>query len=129
MFYHVNIESYVTSSQRRLFVLGRVNTTFPINDAFQIFLLFEDKGRLRIRCSKLKRRLLIGTPPFKRIRRGPSTTREHATTNPAYLIAGLVIITQFPLVHRMLQGVKHTDPTEWSNLHLSIGDKFMLIVS
>ena len=28
----------------------------------------------------------------------------------------------------MLQGVEHTDPTEWSNSHLSIGDKFMLTV-
>ena len=36
----------------------------------------------------------------------------------AYLIAGLVTTTQFRLVHRMLQGVEHTDPTEWSNSHL-----------
>ena len=53
---------------------------------------------------------------------------EPATANLAYSIAGLVTITQFPLVHRMLQGVEHTDPTEWSNSHLSIGDKFVLTV-
>ena len=34
-------------------------------------------------------------------------------------VAGLVTSTQFPLVHRMLQGVEHTDPTEWSTSHLS----------
>ena len=37
----------------------------------------------------------------------------------AYLIAGLVTTTQFHVVHRMLQGVEHTDPTEWSTSHLS----------
>ena len=36
----------------------------------------------------------------------------------AYLIAGLVTTTRFRLVHRMLQGVEHTDPTEWSTSHL-----------
>ena len=36
----------------------------------------------------------------------------------AYLIAGLVTTTQFHVVHRMLQGVEHTDPTEWSTSHL-----------
>ena len=41
----------------------------------------------------------------------------------AYSIAGLVTTTQFRLVHRMLQGVEHTDPTEWSTSHLSIRDK------
>ena len=37
----------------------------------------------------------------------------------AYLITGLVATTQFHVVHRMLQGVEHTDPTEWSTSHLS----------
>ena len=32
-------------------------------------------------------------------------------------------VAQSPLVHRMLQGVEHTDPTGWSNSHLFIGDK------
>ena len=41
-----------------------------------------------------------------------------AIADLAYLIAGLVTITQFRLVHRILQGVEHTDPTEWSNSHL-----------
>ena len=36
----------------------------------------------------------------------------------AYLFAGLVTITQSRLVHCMLQGVEHTDPTEWSSSHL-----------
>ena len=53
-------------------------------------------------------------------------SREPATANLSYSIAGLVTITQFPLVHRMLQVVEHTDPMEWSNSHLSIRDKFML---
>ena len=50
------------------------------------------------------------------------------TADLAYLITGLITITQFRLVHRILQGVEHTDPTEWSNSHLSIRDKFMLTV-
>ena len=54
--------------------------------------------------------------------------RDSVIIDLAYLIAGLVTITQSRLVHRMLQGVEHTDPTEWSNSHLSIGDKFMLTV-
>ena len=41
-----------------------------------------------------------------------------AIADLAYLIAGLVTSTQFRLVHRMLQGVEHTDPTEWSTSHL-----------
>ena len=41
-----------------------------------------------------------------------------ATADLAYLIAGLVTTTQFHVVHRMLQGVEHTDPTEWSTSHL-----------
>ena len=41
-----------------------------------------------------------------------------AIADLAYLIAGLVTITQFRLVHCILQGVEHTDPTEWSSSHL-----------
>ena len=54
--------------------------------------------------------------------------RDSVIIDLAYLIAGLVTITQSRLVHCMLQGVKHTDPTEWGNSHLSIGDKFVLAV-
>ena len=36
----------------------------------------------------------------------------------AYLFTGLITITQSCLVHLILQGVEHTDPTEWSNSHL-----------
>ena len=50
------------------------------------------------------------------------------TADLAYLITGLITNTQFHLVHRILQGVEHTDPTEWSTLHLSIRDKFMLTI-
>ena len=35
----------------------------------------------------------------------------------AYLITGLVATTQFRLVPRMLQGVEHTDQSEWSTSH------------
>ena len=44
--------------------------------------------------------------------------QDSAITDFAYLLAGLVTITQFCLVHRVLQGVEHTDPTEWSSSHL-----------
>ena len=37
--------------------------------------------------------------------------RDSAIANLAYLFAGLVTITLFRLVHHMLQGVEHTDPT------------------
>ena len=49
---------------------------------------------------------------------------DSAIIDLAYLFAGLVTITQSRLVHCILQGVEHTDPTEWSNSHCSIGDKF-----
>ena len=52
--------------------------------------------------------------------------QDSAVIDLAYLFAGLVTITQSRLVHRMLQGVEHTDPTEWSNSHRSIGDKFVM---
>ena len=54
--------------------------------------------------------------------------RDPAIVDLAYLFAGLVTITQSCLVHCMLQGVEHTDPTEWSNSHRSIGDKFVMAV-
>ena len=40
------------------------------------------------------------------------------TADLAYLIAGLVTTTQFHVVPRILQGVEHTDPMEWSTSHL-----------
>ena len=52
--------------------------------------------------------------------------RDPAIIDLAYSFAGLVTITQSRLVHRMLQGVEHTDPTKWSNSHRSIGDKFVM---
>ena len=46
------------------------------------------------------------------------SSRDPDTADLAYLIAGLITITQFCLVHRILQGVEHTDQLEWSNSHL-----------
>ena len=77
------------------------------------------------------RLITAGTIPIKHAwARLPSIgiDRDPAIIDLAYLIAGLVTITQSRLVHCMLQGVKHTDPTEWGNSHLSIGDKFVLAV-
>ena len=50
------------------------------------------------------------------------------TADLTYLIAGLVTNTQFHVVHQILQGVEHTDSTEKSISHLSIGDKFMTTI-
>ena len=44
--------------------------------------------------------------------------QDSAIIDLAYLFAGLVTITQFCLVHCILQGAEHTDPMEWSNSHL-----------
>ena len=44
--------------------------------------------------------------------------RDSVIIDLDYLFAGLVTITLSCLVHCMLQGVKHTDPTAWSNSHL-----------
>ena len=69
-----------------------------------------------------KSRLITsGTIPFKHAwARLPwiGIERDFAIIDLAYLFAGLVPITQFRLVHCILQGVEHTDPTEWSNSHL-----------
>ena len=54
--------------------------------------------------------------------------QDSAIIDLAYWFAGLVTITQSHLVHCILKWVEHTDPTEWSNLHLSIGDKFITAV-
>ena len=54
--------------------------------------------------------------------------QDSAIIDLAYLFAGLVTIAQSGLVHCILQGVEHTDPTERSNSHLSIGDKFVMAV-
>ena len=61
------------------------------------------------------------TIPIKQARaRLPPTgiKRDSAIIDLAYLFTGLVTITQSRLVHRMLQGEEHTDPTEWSSSHL-----------
>ena len=107
--------------QRRHF--GLVNTTFH-------FPTFEDKGRLHAVISKLEsvtaEEILLkctwaNLPKI-------DTDLDVALIDLSYLLAGLVTITQSRLVHHMLQGVEHTDQTEWSNSHRAIGDKFVLAV-
>ena len=44
--------------------------------------------------------------------------QDSAIIDLGYLLAGLVTITQFHLVHRVPQGVEHTNPAEWSSSHL-----------
>ena len=97
--------------QRRHF--GLVNTTFH-------FPTFEDKGRLHAYHNKAR-------IDYHRENLFQACLNEFAVTeidrdsviiDLAYLFAGLVTITQSRLVHRMFQGVEHTDPTEWSNSHL-----------
>ena len=107
--------------QRRHFSL--VDTTFCIPT-------FEDKGRLHATITKLR---LIAAKEISLKHawaRLPliEINRDVATIDLAYLFTGLVTITQFCLVHRVLQGVEHIDPTEWSNSHHSIGDKFVVAV-
>ena len=77
------------------------------------------------------RLIAAGEIPFKHAwARLPSIeiNQDSAIIDLAYLFAGLVTIAQSRLVHRVLQGVEHTDPTEWSNSHLSIGDKLVKAV-
>ena len=103
--------------------LSLVKTTFHIPT-------FEDKGRLHVAITK-SRLITAGEIPFKHARaRLPSIgiNRDSATIDLAYLFTGLVTITQFRLFHRIFQGVEHTDLTEWSNSHRSIGDKFVVVV-
>ena len=107
--------------QRRHFSL--VDTTFCIPTV-------EDKGRLHATITKLR---LIAA---KEISLKHAWARlplieidwDVATIDLAYLFTWLVTITQFCLVQRVLQGVEHIDPTEWSNSHHSIGDKFVVAV-
>ena len=91
---------------------------------------FEDKGRSHAAIAKsesvaaveiLLKHAWVNLPSIE-------TDRDVAIINLAYFFTGLVTITQSRLVHRILQGVEHTDPTEWSNSHLSIGDKFVMAV-
>ena len=97
--------------QRRHF--GLVNTTFH-------FPTFEDKGRVHAYHNKdrmdYRRENLLQAclNEFAVAVIG----RDSVIIDLAYSFAGLVTITQSHLVHYMLQGVEHTDSTEWSNSHL-----------
>ena len=102
---------------------GLVNTTFH-------FPTFEDKGRLHAAIATSES-VAAGETSLKHTWANlPSieTDRDAAIIDLAYLFTGLVTITQFCLVQRVLQGVEHIDPTEWSNSHHSIGDKFVVAV-
>ena len=95
-----------------------------------IFLLLRTREGYMSTITK-SRWITAGEIPFKHAwARLPliEIDRDSAIINLAYLFAGLVTIAQSRLVHRILQGVEHTDPTEWSNSHLSIGDKFVMAV-
>ena len=117
----------IISEQRRLswIMLGKNNISVWLIQHFAFLLLRTREGYM----STIKKSRLIsaGEIPFKLAWvRLPliGIDRDSAIIDLAYLFAGLVTITQSRLVHRILQGVEHTDPTEWSNLHRSIGEKF-----
>ena len=95
-----------------------LKTTFPPGKQCLVFLLFEDKGRLQIHCNIITRRLLTGqslTSELEGVWLWEESSREFATADLAYLIAGLVTITQFRSWARWpnRNGVIHT---------ISIGD-------
>ena len=102
---------------------GLVNTTFH-------FPTFKEGGRVHAYYNKARMDYRQENLLQARLNKFAvaAIDRDSVIIDLAYLIAGLVTITQSRLVHRMLQGVEHTDPTEWSNSHLSIGDKFVLTV-
>ena len=107
-----------------------VKTTFWFGYTTFHFLLFEDKERLHVYHNKARMDYRLENLLQARLNKFAvaAINRDSVIIDLAYLIAGLVTITQSRLVHCMLQGVKHTDPTEWGNSHLSIGDKFVLAV-
>ena len=119
------------SEQRRLFsvMLGKDDISVWLTQHFMFLLLRTREGYMP---TITKSRLIAAREiPFKHAwARLPSIEIDwdSAIIDLAYLFTGLVTITQFRLVHRILQGVEHTDPTEWSNSHRSIGDKFVMAV-
>ena len=82
---------------------------------------FEDKGRIHAYHNGIKAEPFRGNPSQARLSE-VAIDRDPAIIDLAYLFAGLVTIAQPRLVHCILQGVEHTDPTEWSNSHLSNED-------
>ena len=117
----------IISEQRRLswIMLGKNNISVWLIQHFAFLLLRTREGYMS--TIKKSRLITAGEIPFKHAWvRLPliGIDRDSAIINLAYLFAWLVTITQSRLVHRILQGVEHTDPTEWSNLHRSIGEKF-----
>ena len=119
------------AEQRRLswIMLGKDNISVWLTRHFKFLLLRTREGYMP---TITKSRLITdGTITLKHAwARLPSRgiERDSAIIDLAYLFAGLVTITQFRLVHCILQGVEHTDPTEWSNSQCSIGDEFVMAV-
>ena len=118
------------SNQQQLFriMLGKDDIPPRWNNIW-FFLLFEDKGRLHAHCEGIKSWLLPGKSLSSDFEWdchpiGIKSRFRHSRPGLLYLIAGLVTITQFCLVHRILQ--------EWSTLTqqngviltFSIRDKF-----
>ena len=107
------IDDFQRSCLVKLQHSGLVNMTFH-------FPTFEDKGRLhayhnKVRMDYCRENLLQAClNKFAMV----VIDRDSVIIDLAYLFAGLVTITQPRLVHHMLQGVEHTDPTKWSNSHL-----------
>ena len=111
----------IISEQRRLswIMLGKNNISVWLIQHFAFLLLRTREGYMS--TIKKSRLITAGEIPFKHAWvRLPliGINRDSAIIDLAYLFAGLVTITQSRLVHRVLQGVEHTDPTEWSNSHL-----------
>ena len=119
------------SEQRQLscIMLDKDDISVWSTQHFIFLLLRTRKGYIpTITKSRL---IAAGEIPFKHAwSRLPSIEidRDPAIIHLAYLLAGLVTITQSLLVHCILQGVEHTDPMEWNNSHRSIGDKFVMAV-
>ena len=133
---NISFNNYFSSTNIIWSCEYRNHRLFPINNDFQSHIrqrqlsleeyniLFSYFLRTREGCMSTitKSRLITaGTISIKRAwaRLPPiGIEQDSAITDFAYLLAGLVTITQFCLVHCVLQGVEHTDPTEWSSSHL-----------
>ena len=113
--------SYIMSSKDDISVWLKPHFMFLLLRTRECYMSTITKSRL----------IAAGEIPFKHAwARLPSIEidRDSPIIDLAYLFTGLVTITQSRLVHRILQGVEHTDPMEWSNSHSSIEDNFVMAV-
>ena len=119
------------AEQRRLswIMLGKDDISVWLTQHFKFLLLRTREGYMpTITKSRLiAAREIPFTHAWTRLR-SIEIDQDSAIIDLAYLFTGLVTIAQSRLVHRILQGVEHTDPTEWSNSHRSIEDKFVVAV-